>query len=144
MSQIYNTEPQTLGKVKLHTSVGEVDIELWSKQAPLASRNFVQLCLEGYYDNTIFHRIIKDFMAQGGDRSGTGEGGETIFENADTFKDEFHSRIKFNHRGQVACANENKRDTNKSQFFITLVNVNGLMVRIQSLGKLFKIQYIMF
>lgn len=63
----------------LNTTVGEIEIELWSKEAPKACRNFVQLCLEGYYDGTIFHRIIKDFIAQGGDPTGTGEGGESIY-----------------------------------------------------------------
>ena len=118
MSNIYHTEPPTQGKVLLRTSHGDVDIELWPKEAPLACRNFVQLCLEGYYDNLIFHRVIKDFMIQGGDPTGTGSGGESIWNKP--FKDEIHGRIKFNHRGQVAMANENKPHTNKSQFFITL------------------------
>ncbi len=76
------------------------------------------IALEGYYDQTSVHRIIKDFMVQLGDPSGTGEGGESIW--GKPFKDEIHSRIKFNHRGQVAMANENKPNTNHSQFFITL------------------------
>lgn len=58
----------------LQTTHGPLDIELWPKEAPKAARNFVQLCLEGYYDNTIFHRIIKGFLVQGGDPTGTGEG----------------------------------------------------------------------
>src|ERR1700722_9263846 len=74
MSTIYITEPATKGKVLLKTSLGDVDIELWAKETPKACRNFVQLCLEGYYDNTIFHRVIKNFIAQGGDPTGTGEG----------------------------------------------------------------------
>lgn len=64
MSNIYHTEPPTCGKVVLTTSYGEMDIELWSKEAPYACRNFVQLCMEGYYDNTPIHRIIKQFMVQ--------------------------------------------------------------------------------
>jgi len=67
-------EPATHGKVLLKTTAGDVDIELWPKEAPKACRNFVQLCLEGYYDNTIFHRIVKDFIVQGGDPTGTGFG----------------------------------------------------------------------
>ncbi len=59
MSNIYNTEPPTCGKVVLRTTFGDIDIELFAKEAPLACRNFVQLCLEGYYDNTVVHRIIK-------------------------------------------------------------------------------------
>jgi peptidyl-prolyl cis-trans isomerase SDCCAG10 len=69
MSSIYVTEPVTKGKVVVHTSLGPLDIELWPKEAPKAVRNFVQLCLEGYYNNTIFHRIVKDFIIQGGSYS---------------------------------------------------------------------------
>ncbi len=61
-----------------------------------ACRNFVQMCLDGYYDNTIFHRIIKDYLVQGGDPSGTGDGSESIY--GGLFKDEFHTRLKFSHR----------------------------------------------
>ena len=74
MAYVYNVEPNTNGKVVLHTSHGDIDIELWSDQAPVTCRNFVQLCLEGYYDNTIFDRIIKNMMIQGGDPTGTGQG----------------------------------------------------------------------
>lgn len=65
-----------------------------------AVRNFVQLCMEGYYGGTVFHRVIKDFMIQGGDPTGTGRGGESIY--GDFFKDELHTRLKFNHR-QASC-----------------------------------------
>ncbi len=61
-----------------------------------AVRNFVQLCLEGYYDATPFFRIDKGFMAQAGDPTGTGRGGESVYGHP--FNDEFHSRLKFNHR----------------------------------------------
>lgn len=74
MSSIYVSEPPTKGKVILHTNYGPLDIELWPKEAPKAVRNFVQLCVDGYYDGTIFHRIIKSFMVQGGDPTGTGTG----------------------------------------------------------------------
>jgi peptidyl-prolyl cis-trans isomerase SDCCAG10 len=118
MSSVYVTEPPTRGKVLLHTSFGDIDIELWPKEAPKACRNFVQLCLEGYYDDVIFHRIIKGLFVQTGDPTGTGKGGESIY--GGFFPDEFHSRLKFSHRGQVACANLNVQDSNSSQFFITL------------------------
>lgn len=118
MSNIYHTEPPTSGKVLVKTTYGDIDIELWPKEAPLACRNFVQLALEGYYDNSPIHRVIKEFMVQLGDPTGTGEGGESIW--GKPFKDEFHGRIKFNHRGQVAMANANKPNSNHSQFFITL------------------------
>ena len=118
MSNIYLSEPPTAGKVLLHTTFGDIDVELWSREAPLACRNFIQLALEGYYDNTIVNRIVKDFMVQMGDPSGTGTGGASIWNRA--FKDEFHGRLKFNHRGIVAMANENKPHSNHSQFIITL------------------------
>lgn len=68
-------EPATTAKVIMSTTSGEIDIEIWAKEAPLAARNFIQLSLEGYYDNTIFHRMIPGFMIQGGDPTGTGTGG---------------------------------------------------------------------
>ncbi|KAK1313877.1 Peptidyl-prolyl cis-trans isomerase-like 2 [Acorus calamus] len=118
MSSIYVLEPPTKGKVVVKTSMGPLDIELWPKEAPKAVRNFVQLCLEGYYDNTIFHRIIKSFLVQAGDPTGSGTGGESIY--GSVFADEFHSRLKFNHRGIVACANAGSPHSNGSQFFLTL------------------------
>ena len=66
-------------QVLLKTSVGDIDVELWSKETPRTCRNFIQLCLEGYYDRTIFHRVVPDFIAQGGDPTGSGEGGESIY-----------------------------------------------------------------
>ncbi len=63
----------------IKTTLGEIEIELWSKECPKTCRNFVQLCLEGYFDGNIFHRIVKDFIAQTGDPTGTGQGGESIY-----------------------------------------------------------------
>lgn len=97
--------------------MGEIDIELWTKEAPKACRNFIQLCMEGYYNGTIFHRVVKGFIAQGGDPDGNGTGGESIY--GETFKDEFHSRLRFVRRGLVAMANSGPND-NGSQFFFTL------------------------
>ncbi|XP_009767715.1 peptidyl-prolyl cis-trans isomerase CYP57 isoform X4 [Nicotiana sylvestris] len=118
MSTVYVLEPPTKGKVVLNTTYGPIDIELWPKEAPKAVRNFVQLCLEGYYDNTIFHRVIKSFLVQGGDPTGTGTGGESIY--GGVFPDEFHSRLRFKHRGLVACAGAGSPNSNASQFFMTL------------------------
>lgn len=117
MSNIYIQEPPTNGKVLLTTTVGDIDIEMWSRETPKACRNFVQLCLEGYYDETIFHRMVKGFIVQGGDPTGTGTGGESIY--GQPFKDEFHSRLRFVRRGLVAMANSGN-DDNESQFFFTL------------------------
>nr|AAD01617.2 cyclophilin-16 [Onchocerca volvulus] len=108
---------RTSGKVCMKTTVGDIDIELWSKECPLACRNFIQLCMEGYYNGTIFHRIIRDFIVQGGDPTGTGEGGESIYTTS--FKNEFHQRLKFNRRGLVGMASGND-GMNGSQFFFTL------------------------
>ncbi|OTA88775.1 hypothetical protein M434DRAFT_398901 [Hypoxylon sp. CO27-5] len=143
MSSIYNLEPQPTASLILHTTQGDLSVELFAKQTPLTSRNFLQHCLDGYYDNTIFHRLVPGFIIQGGDPTGTGNGGESIYDggaysgdldpwpmdqrhgkNAGptgvNFKDEFHSRLKFNRRGLLGMANEGKPDTNSSQFFFTL------------------------
>ncbi|KAI0908399.1 cyclophilin type peptidyl-prolyl cis-trans isomerase/CLD [Ustulina deusta] len=143
MSSIYNLEPQPTASLILHTTLGDLSVELFAKQTPLTSRNFLQLCIDGYYDNTIFHRLVPGFIIQGGDPTGTGNGGECIYDggaysgdldpwpmdqrrgkNAGptgmNFKDEFHSRLKFNRRGLLGMANESKPDSNGSQFFFTL------------------------
>ncbi|KAG0377095.1 Peptidyl-prolyl isomerase cwc27 [Mortierella sp. AD032] len=120
MSNIYLLEPHSNGKVILHTTYGDISIELWPKEAPKACRNFVQLCMEGYYNDTIFHRIVANFIVQGGDPEGTGLGGESIYEGGGPFVDEFHSRLRFVRRGLVAMANSGVPNDNRSQFFITL------------------------
>uniref|UniRef100_A0A7N6AQS1 Spliceosome-associated protein CWC27 homolog n=1 Tax=Anabas testudineus TaxID=64144 RepID=A0A7N6AQS1_ANATE len=132
MSNIYIQEPPTNGKVLLKTSAGDIDIELWSKEAPKACRNFVQLCMEGYYDGTIFHRVVPEFIVQGGDPTGTGTGGESIYGRP--FKDEFHSRLRFNRRGLVAMANAGPHD-NGSQFFFTLGRADELNNKHTIFGK---------
>ncbi|XP_055530110.1 spliceosome-associated protein CWC27 homolog [Wyeomyia smithii] len=130
MSNIYIQEPPTTGKVLLKTTVGDIDIELWSRECPLACRNFVQLCMEGYYNGTIFHRVVRGFIVQGGDPNGDGTGGESIYVHP--FKDEFHSRLRFVRRGLVAMANSGKND-NGSQFFFTL----GATPELQNMHTLF-------
>jgi peptidyl-prolyl cis-trans isomerase SDCCAG10 len=118
MSNVYTLEPPTSGKVILITNYGNIDVELWTKEAPRACRNFLQLCMEGNYTNNMFFRIVKGFMIQTGDPTNTGKGGESIW--GKDFQDEFHSRLKFSHRGIVAMANKNTSNTNSSQFFITV------------------------
>jgi cyclophilin family peptidyl-prolyl cis-trans isomerase len=91
---------------------GEIVIQLYPDKAPLTVNNFVFLAREGYYDGTTFHRVLPDFMAQGGDPAGTGGGGPGyVFQNED-------SDLTFDKAGVVAMANAG-RDTNGSQFFIT-------------------------
>lgn len=119
MSALYNLEPQPTAKVLLETTAGDILLELFAKQTPRSSRNFLQLCLNGYYNGTIFHRLVPDFVIQGGDPTGTGEGGEAIYDGG-LFEDEFHSRLKFNRRGLLGMANSGRKDDNGSQFFLTL------------------------
>jgi peptidyl-prolyl cis-trans isomerase SDCCAG10 len=119
MASTYNLEPNPTAKVVLHTTTGDLEIELFAKQTPITSRNFLQLCLDGYYDNTVFHRLVKGFIIQGGDPSGTGQGGESSYDG-EPFADEFHSRLKYTRRGLLGMANTGKKDDNGSQFFFTL------------------------
>jgi peptidyl-prolyl cis-trans isomerase SDCCAG10 len=125
MSSTYNLEPNPTAKVVLHTTTGDLELELFAKQTPITSRNFLQLCLDGYYDNTVFHRLVKGFILQGGDPTGTGQGGESSYDG-EPFADEFHSRLKFNRRGLLGMANTGKKDDNGSQFFFTLANTPEL------------------
>eukprot|EP01086_Lenisia_limosa_P015912 TRINITY_DN5409_c0_g1_i1.p1 TRINITY_DN5409_c0_g1~~TRINITY_DN5409_c0_g1_i1.p1 ORF type:complete len:499 (-),score=162.82 TRINITY_DN5409_c0_g1_i1:11-1507(-) len=134
MSNIYVTEPATSGKVLLRTTIGDIDIELWTKEAPLACRNFLQLCMENYFDGCLFHRVVTDFIAQTGDPTGTGEGGESIW--GKDFKDEPHTRLKFKRRGLVAMANiGDKPNSNGSQFFFTLGATEELQGKHTIFGK---------
>ncbi|BFF97289.1 spliceosome-associated protein CWC27 homolog [Drosophila madeirensis] len=132
MSNIYIQEPPTSGKVLLKTTVGDIDIELWARECPKACRNFVQLCLEGYYNNTVFHRMVKGFIVQGGDPNGDGTGGESIY--GQPFKDEFHSRLRYTRRGLVGMANSGK-DDNASQFFFTFAETPELQSKNTLFGK---------
>jgi peptidylprolyl isomerase len=109
----------------LETTQGKIELELRPDIAPLAVENFSTHIKNGYYDGITFHRIIKRFMIQGGDPTGTGRGGESIWKK--DFKDEFSPSAMFNKAGILAMANIG-RDTNGSQFFITTVatpHLNG-------------------
>lgn len=119
MAALYNLEPQPTAKVILNTTSGDLQLEIFAKQCPLAARNFLQHCLDGYYTNTIFHRLVPGFIIQGGDPTGTGSGGISAINNGDAFEDEVHSRLKFNRRGLLGMANEGP-NTCGSQFFLTL------------------------
>lgn len=103
--------------VTLHTSLGDVKIEIFCEQVPKTANNFLALCASNYYDGTIFHRNIKGFMIQGGDPTGTGKGGKSVYESG-KFEDEFVSSLKHSKRGIVSMANSGP-NTNGSQFFIT-------------------------
>ena len=161
MSQVYSTEPPTSGRVVIGTSHGPIDVNLWCKECPAATRSFLQLCLDGYYDATAFHRIMGGFLIQagklrhqvdGGGGGGAGGGRLEEDEPADMEsyrrntpgagggcglaangegRPELSGRLRFNHRGQVACAlpveeyGGGKGDTAEGsslyrQFFVTL------------------------
>ena len=101
-------------KALIKTNRGEILIQLFPEQAPRTVENFIGLVKKGYYDGVIFHRVIPDFMIQGGDPTGTGMGGESIF--GEKFEDEFSKEL-FNLRGALSMANAGP-NTNGSQFFI--------------------------
>lgn len=98
----------------IKTNRGDIKLQLFPEQAPKTVANFIQLAKKGYYDGVIFHRVIPNFMIQGGDPTGTGMGGESIY--GDKFEDEF-SKYVFNLRGALSMANAGP-NTNGSQFFI--------------------------
>ena len=99
----------------LRTSKGDIVIDLISKNVPHTVNNFVFLARQGFYDGTIFHRVIPDFMAQGGDPTGTGRGGPGY-----RFRDEFDPKLRHDKPGVLSMANAGP-NTNGSQFFITHV-----------------------
>lgn len=98
----------------IQTNYGNITLQLFDEKAPKTVKNFVELAKQQYYDGVIFHRVIPDFMIQGGDPTGTGAGGKSIY--GDSFADEFSDKL-FNLRGALSMANAGP-DTNGSQFFI--------------------------
>ena len=111
-----NTKAVEKPVVVFETTQGIIELELRPDYAPKAVENFTTHVKNGYYNGLIFHRIIKDFMIQGGDPTGTGRGGESIWKKP--FKDEFARNVTFNKPGILAMANAGP-GTNGSQFFIT-------------------------
>lgn len=104
--------------VVLETNQGNIEIRLFQDAAPKTVENFVGLVKKGYYNGIIFHRVIPGFMIQGGDPTGTGRGGESLW--GGKFEDEFKPEVKFDRKGLLAMANAGP-GTNGSQFFITTV-----------------------
>lgn len=113
-------DPETVYFATLKTAKGDIKLELFGKDAPKTVNNFVFLAREGFYDNTTFHRVIGDFMAQGGDPTGTGTGGPGY-----QFEDEIDPAKVFDAPGYLAMANSGP-NTNGSQFFITTVPTDWL------------------
>ncbi|CAI5744634.1 unnamed protein product [Peronospora destructor] len=103
------------GLVRLETTLGNINVEVDCDIVPQTADNFLTLCQNKYYDGTLFHRVIKGFMMQGGDPTGTGRGGESIWKNP--FRDEIDSRLSHDQRGVLSMANAGPH-TNNSQFFI--------------------------
>ncbi|TNV75402.1 hypothetical protein FGO68_gene5941 [Halteria grandinella] len=110
----------------LNEPFGDLKFELYPKEAPLATRNFLSLCAQGTYNNTLFHRNIRGFLLQGGDPTNTGKGGASIYPTPDHyFHDEIHPDLKHDKRGVLSMANSGK-DKNGSQFFITYAKQGAL------------------
>jgi peptidyl-prolyl cis-trans isomerase B (cyclophilin B) len=124
---IINFEPLKSGDIvsKMKTSMGDITIKMLPSVAPKAVENFTTHAKNGYYNGLTFHRVMKDFMIQGGDPNGTGTGGQSIW--GSSFEDEF-SREAFNFKGALSMANSG-RNTNGSQFFIVqLDNVDPRLI----------------
>jgi len=118
VEQSKGQKKNTMEVAIMKTSMGTIEIELFPEQAPKTVENFVGLAKKGYYNGLIFHRVIDKFMIQGGDPTGTGSGGESIWGKA--FADEFSPALKHDKPGTLSMANAGP-NTNGSQFFITLV-----------------------
>lgn len=112
--QLSNEVSENEKLVEIETTMGNIKIKLFPEYAPKAVENFVKHGEEGYYDGLIFHRVINDFMIQGGDPNGDGTGGVSIY--GEPFEDEFSTNL-FNIRGALSMANSGS-NTNGSQFFI--------------------------
>jgi cyclophilin family peptidyl-prolyl cis-trans isomerase len=108
-------DPKKMYSAILETDKGDITLELYADKAPQTVNNFIFLARQGFYDGTIFHRVIANFMAQGGDPTGTGRGGPGY-----QFRDEFNPQLRHDKPGVLSMANAGP-NTNGSQFFITHV-----------------------
>ena len=122
--------------VVLETNYGIIELKLFPKKAPLAVENFTKLTQKGYYNGTIFHRVIKGFMIQGGDPTGTGMGGTSIW--GKEFKNEYAPNLVFDRPYLLAMANKSAPNTNGSQFFITVAKTPWLNGGYTIFGKVVK------
>ena len=114
-----NKDPGPANEIAvMKTSMGTITLRFFTKQAPLAVSNFKGLAAKGYYDGITFHRVMDNFMIQGGDPTGTGYSGDSLW--GGKFQDEFSPSLRFDHPGILAMANSGP-GTNGSQFFITQV-----------------------
>ena len=122
----------TMTKIKMETTQGTIEFTLFNSVAPKTCENFITHAKNGYYDGIIFHRVIEQFMIQGGDPTGTGRGGESIW--GQPFEDECSSDLSFDKPGLLAMANAGP-GTNGSQFFITTVSTPWLNMKHTIFGK---------
>jgi cyclophilin family peptidyl-prolyl cis-trans isomerase len=120
--EVKTTEDSTLVAI-LETSLGTIEIELFEKDVPKTVENFKGLIEKGYYNGVIFHRVIDNFMIQGGDPTGTGRGGQSLW--GKKFEDEFKPNLRHDVPGILSMANSGP-NTNGSQFFITLAATGWL------------------
>ncbi|MFN3693809.1 MAG: peptidylprolyl isomerase [Ignavibacterium sp.] len=119
----------------IQTNMGTIELELFADKTPKTVENFVGLANKGYYNGVIFHRVIDNFMIQGGDPTGTGRGGQSLW--GGKFEDEFVPELKHNGAGILSMANAGP-NTNGSQFFITLKETPWLDGRHTVFGKVIK------
>ena len=125
----------TITVAVIKTNMGTIELELFAKKAVKTVENFVGLIEKKYYDGIIFHRVIDNFMIQGGDPTGTGMGGESIW--GKPFEDEVNTGLKHESEGILSMANAGP-NTNGSQFFITLKATTWLDGRHTVFGKVIK------
>ena len=143
--QVKSKETQTKEESKemtvavIKTNMGTIEIELFAKETPKTVENFVGLSNKGYYNGVIFHRVIDNFMIQGGDPTGTGRGGDSFW--GGKFADEIVPSLKHDQPGILSMANAGP-NTNGSQFFITLVATPWLDGKHTIFGKVIAGMYV--
>lgn len=128
-----NKHKHLYSKATIYTSMGDIKLNLFRDISPKAVENFCALAKDGYYNSVIFHRVIKDFMIQSGDPSGTGKGGESTW--GGFFCDELSDKVDFSQPFMLAMANTEAPDTNGSQFFITVASCEHLNNKHTIFGK---------
>lgn len=133
--KIMGSKNDTLTVTVIETNMGTIELELFAKKAVKTVENFVGLAEKGYYNGVVFHRVIDNFMIQGGDPTGTGRGGQSLW--GEPFEDEVNTGLKHNSEGILSMANAGP-NTNGSQFFITLKDTPWLDGRHTVFGKVIK------
>jgi cyclophilin family peptidyl-prolyl cis-trans isomerase len=139
MNEKKETTPAPLTVAVIQTKYGNIEIQLYTNDAPKTTKNFIELAKQGYYNGIIFHRVAKGFVIQGGDSTGTGAGGKSIY--GETFEDELNPQtLSYKEgylRGTVAMANRGP-NTNSSQFFIMLSDIPQMPKLYSIFGKVIK------